>query len=371
MVDSALRDCRQRIGQCAGQIRDAAAASVSFAQRSYWRLERLAVLAGTGVVRRRIPTVCRRVVGAALERGASNIDIGSGGNRRCVISGAIPGAFSLDDHRGHCTGDGRRGFDYCACVKKEYQMNHDLSVSNGGSQYRSFSSLLLTFIFVGILSLFLLSYFLRTTHHDSNRYVIDNIDASYHVLLTIKALQSTPFGVHKFLPIVSLGNPEDKNIPWGATVPDSYGNYYYTSFSPLGFFIPYLYFEATGYDLTIENLAFFNMLIHLIATFLFAWVVSVFLTNFGLSSVSRAVAVVSLTLFYIFSNEALYSHGVIYWHHSLFQIFWLTQLIALFKLIGYYGSSPVQSSHNNCFNIDRGNFFRCNDRMDWLFNGCD
>ena len=259
-------------------------------------------------------------------------------------------------------------------------MINDSSVSSS-SQYHSYSSSLLVFIFVGILSLFLLSYFLRTTHHDGNRYVIDNIDASYHVLLTIKALKATPSDVHKFLPIVSLGNPEDKNIPWGATVPDSYGNYYYTSFSPLGFFIPYLYFEGTGYDLTIENLAIFNMIIHLIATILFAWIISLFLINLGLSPVNRTLAIISLTLFYIFSNEALYSHGVIYWHHSLFQVFWFIQLIALFKLIGYYGlspvqsspvqsspvqsspvqSSPVQSSHNNRFNIDSGNFFRCND----------
>lgn len=34
-------------------------------------------------------------------------------------------------------------------------------------------------------------------------------------------------------------------------------------------------------------------------------------------------------LIYIWNNEALYSHGVIYWGHSLFQVFWPLQLICL------------------------------------------
>ncbi|MBZ5745722.1 hypothetical protein [Clostridium butyricum] len=47
-----------------------------------------------------------------------------------------------------------------------------------------------------------------------------NSDATYHVLLTMKAYDETPYSVHKFLPIVSLGGAMDKEIKWRATIPD-------------------------------------------------------------------------------------------------------------------------------------------------------
>ena len=62
-----------------------------------------------------------------------------------------------------------------------------------------------------------------------------NLEASYHVLLTMKALKASPAESHWFLPIVSLGNKLDKNISWGATVPTRKGDYIYTSFTPPGF----------------------------------------------------------------------------------------------------------------------------------------
>lgn len=63
-----------------------------------------------------------------------------------------------------------------------------------------------------------------------------NSDATWHTLLTIEAYNETSISEHVFLPIVSLGEAEDKGIPWGATIPDRNGNYYYTSFSPAGYF---------------------------------------------------------------------------------------------------------------------------------------
>lgn len=65
-----------------------------------------------------------------------------------------------------------------------------------------------------------------------------NSDATRHVLLTVTAYDETPISDHLFLPIVTLGKQSDKGIPWGATIPDNKGNYYYTSFSPAGYFAP-------------------------------------------------------------------------------------------------------------------------------------
>ena len=35
---------------------------------------------------------------------------------------------------------------------------------------------------------------------------------------------------------------------------------------------------------------------------------------------------------YLFTFEALYSHGIVYWHHSLFQVVWLAQLLAFARV---------------------------------------
>ncbi len=61
-------------------------------------------------------------------------------------------------------------------------------------------------------------------------------DATWHTLLTIECYNETPISQHLFLPIVSMGGEDNKWISWGATIPDKEGNYYYTSFSPAGYF---------------------------------------------------------------------------------------------------------------------------------------
>lgn len=71
-----------------------------------------------------------------------------------------------------------------------------------------------------------------------------NADATWHTLLTIEAYNETPISEHLFLPIVSLGSQDDKYIPWGATIPDENGNYYYTSFSVAGYFFPWLFMKT-------------------------------------------------------------------------------------------------------------------------------
>lgn len=66
---------------------------------------------------------------------------------------------------------------------------------------------------------------LRAPKINSENY--KSSDATYHVLLTMKAYDETPYSIHKLLPIVLLGNATDKGIKWGSTIPDRYGNYHY------------------------------------------------------------------------------------------------------------------------------------------------
>lgn len=93
---------------------------------------------------------------------------------------------------------------------------------------------------------------------------VQNLEAPWHVLLTVEAMRETPPGQHWFLPIVTLGNPADRGIPWGATVPDRSGHYYYTSSTAPTFFLPYLWFQAFGLEPTIANLAGFNFVTQIV-----------------------------------------------------------------------------------------------------------
>lgn len=185
-------------------------------------------------------------------------------------------------------------------------------------------------LFLGVTLLFAVSAGLRVARFDPGHNV-RNLDASYHVLLTVKTLSETPASVHRFLPLVSLGKPTDKYISWGATVPDARGNYYYTSFSPLGFVVPYVAFSVTGAELTLRNLLYLGLALHYVAALLLALLIWRATATLG-DDRTRSVVTLLAAASYLFAYEALYSHGIIYWHHSLFQLVWLVQLLAFERL---------------------------------------
>ena len=64
---------------------------------------------------------------------------------------------------------------------------------------------------------------------------VENIQATYHALLTINSLSSLPLSESMLLPTVNFNSYMDKNIPWAAAVKTIDGNYVYTSFPSLGF----------------------------------------------------------------------------------------------------------------------------------------
>lgn len=183
-----------------------------------------------------------------------------------------------------------------------------------------------------VFGLFLLSIIIRLAKFDSQQNVA-NLDASYHVLSTVKAMMVNPISIHKFLPIVTYGEIYDKYIPWGATVPDNQGNYFYTSFPVIGFIVPYIYFKITSFPLSLKNLMIFNFIIHFIATLLLCKFLQLSLKITNISRQLQNLILVMGAATYIFTYEALYSHGIVYWGHSLFQVIWLIQLIFLVDLL--------------------------------------
>lgn len=177
-------------------------------------------------------------------------------------------------------------------------------------------------------------------------YAEYDIDAPYHVLLMMHAFAETPAKTHKFLPLVTLGNQQDKNIPWGMTAPDKKGNYYYTSFPPLAFALPYWVFTALHINFSLPNLLKFNLTLKLFFLLLVG-VLSLEISkkansniNLNRNSQERYATTFLVVALAAINFESMYSYSVSYWAHQLFQIFVVANILFLFRLV-YLRSKKV------------------------------
>lgn len=152
-------------------------------------------------------------------------------------------------------------------------------------------------------------------------------DATWHTLLTMQAYDETPISQHKFLPIVSLGGVDNKGISWGATIPDKEGNFYYTSFSPAGFVLPYLFIKVFRLPINEKSLYYFNTLLFAISAVLWAF----FLKTIYKSEKWRRHIICIGVLTYIFSPELFHGMGIVYWHQSIMQVMLIAQFLTYYQ----------------------------------------
>lgn len=162
-------------------------------------------------------------------------------------------------------------------------------------------------------------------------------DATYHVLLTMQAYDETPASVHHFLPIQTFGADYNKYIQNGPSLlQDELGNSYYVSFSPIGFYAPYFFCKIFHLDLNIQSLYIFNGVLMLLSATLIGLIINILLKN------EYIACIMGLT--YMFLPEVLYTQGIVYWNHSLSQIFLLVQML-LFIIIF------IENKDNKFYNI--------------------
>ena len=156
-------------------------------------------------------------------------------------------------------------------------------------------------VYLICIILIFISIFIRIPKSDKQNF--NNADATYHVLLTMRAYNETPISVHKFLPIISLGNINDKNITWGSTIPDKYGNYYYTSFSPAGFLMPYLFVKIFHLPINELSLYIFNSFLYVLCFIL----MSLFFTKLFEKKISKNWIILIVAMIYLFQPEIIHS----------------------------------------------------------------
>lgn len=155
-----------------------------------------------------------------------------------------------------------------------------------------------------------------------------NSDATWHTLLTMQAYDETPVSVHKFVPIVTTGEERDKGIPWGATIPDDKGNYYYTSFSPMGYMIPYFFVKILHLPFSEKSLFCLNMLLLLMSCIV---IILLFREIYGEKCNYLFLAIIMFC--YIISPEIMHGMGIVYWHQSIMQIFIPLQCLLYYRYI--------------------------------------
>ncbi|MBE5845242.1 MAG: hypothetical protein E7302_13895 [Butyrivibrio sp.] len=152
-------------------------------------------------------------------------------------------------------------------------------------------------------------------------------DATWHTLLTIECYDETPISQHLFLPIVSMGGEDDKWIGWGATIPDSEGNYYYTSFSPAGYFLPWLCMKIFRLPVAEKSLYLFNNGLFCLSAIIFV----LLLWEVYRENRYRNLLVIIGVISYVFAPELLHGMGIVYWNQSIMQVTLLLQIYAYYR----------------------------------------
>src|SRR5881394_4054016 len=111
-----------------------------------------------------------------------------------------------------------------------------------------------------------------------------------------------------FAPIMTYPGKANRNINNNASdLTDAEGNYYYTSYPPLAYYVPYAIFESLHLVPSVLALQVLNLALHLISG-IFVY----FILKALLKSESRVYPAIFAFVFYIFSPETLWFQANVY-----------------------------------------------------------
>ncbi len=166
-----------------------------------------------------------------------------------------------------------------------------------------------------------------------------NQDANWHVLHTLHCYNGIPASEHLFLPLVTP-NDDARGLAWGATPQGQNGIYYYTSFWPAGFVLPWLFAKASGLGYTPAMLYALNgILLALTLLAVTLWLVRLF----GKTLYAPLLVPLAAAL-YLFQPEIMQGQGAVYWHQSVNQLLLACQLLAF----SWYGKRAGKAGFYAC-----------------------
>jgi len=154
-----------------------------------------------------------------------------------------------------------------------------------------------------------------------------SLEATYHAAWTMKVLSEAPIASHALLPSVVLDPLVGDTLLWGATPPTKGGGLIYTSFPPAGFVGPLAALSIFGVQVSASSLIVFNALLGLatafVMLFLMREVMRLIPSKDRVPFAGTWMVSSLLAGCYLWSSEALLTHGAVYWAHSVSQVFFV------------------------------------------------
>ena len=177
-----------------------------------------------------------------------------------------------------------------------------------------------------LLILFVISVLVRLPHIDrplSSRYEW----VTAHTLVTLNIWMEEGITNHNFNPIYTFTNPNDHHIKCPISgVSDEEGNYYYVSYPPLAFILPFILFKLTHLPLSALTLESFNVVLHFLCSLLIFFIIR----NLYRSNTGERAALAG-ALVYIFATPNLWYHANVYFSDILVQLFFLLSILFYLK----------------------------------------
>jgi hypothetical protein len=152
---------------------------------------------------------------------------------------------------------------------------------------------------------------------------------SAHVLNTMKVWEKGggPQEFH-YAPVYTYPEEGNKHIPLGRLpgLFDAQGNYYYVSYPPGGFLVPYYFFEALDWEKDIQHMRYFALFLHVLSALLFLLLLKQLCTPLGISPLTMLLGGL---LPFLFAMVYLHYFLHFYFADLLFLPVFLLQCLAI------------------------------------------
>ncbi len=159
-------------------------------------------------------------------------------------------------------------------------------------------------------------------------------------LRTLQIWADNGGSTYSFLPVMTYPGSVNKYINnQSSEIFDKEGNYYYVSYPPLSYLIPFAFFELFQIYPTPIALQIFNLAIHLIIA-VFIYLILCFLLDNKVSEQLTFPALIGATI-YLLLPATLWFHSNVYMADILTQLFWVISIYIMLKISEYKQGVPT------------------------------
>ncbi|MCL6473008.1 MAG: hypothetical protein K6T91_09405 [Firmicutes bacterium] len=190
-----------------------------------------------------------------------------------------------------------------------------------------------------IIFLFIISILVRMTY--LNRPLSDHHEWLTSTVLIHERIWYEQGGLkYKFCPPLTFENKADKNIPNAASNhKDQSGNYYYTSYPPFAYVLPYLIFRLLNIYPSALPLQIFNLFFHFVSA-IFVFLIVVLLTKERYQGRLNTPAIIGYAL-YVFAPATMWYQSNVYMADMFVQSLFIIEIYVFLKLIADENRKPI------------------------------